>query len=325
MGVCVCVIIVSDSGVILLLLSVHLWVVLQIWVVPLLVLLEVARVRKGVRAVGTLVRSLPSVDVLVDLEVPVLGEGLPTGRAAKGPLTCVGPQVGLQVGRRAEGLLAETTDALPPLLRAGRPQLAFQFCPEIHHRTWNRQACTCPPATAHQEAGHVWERSTVRRGLLQVLVFVSPVRPQRDQVIAPPISPLLQAWRLIGRLCGRGKQPGGAVVVSARLHQPCRRDQGTMVQAHYCNNVGDNAQGKLQNNCAEKTTFTFYDTSNTQIVCSQLAVRSSRLDNSPRQLTLLYAGAAGWLRLLQSLHLHKHNVWLLPLLLLCRSSLLVAL
>lgn len=98
------------------LLWVHLWVVLQLWMVPLLVLLEVAWVRKGVRAVGTLVGSLPSVNVLVDLEVPVLGEGLPTSGAAKGPLTSVGSQVGLQVGRRAEGLLAETADARPPLL-----------------------------------------------------------------------------------------------------------------------------------------------------------------------------------------------------------------
>lgn len=219
----------SGSGVMLLLL---LWVVLQLWVVPLLVLLEVAWIREAVRAVGTLVGSLPSVDVLVDLEVPELGEGLPTDGAAEGPLSCVGPQVGLQVGRRAEGLLAETADALPPLLGPGRPQLWPQLCPKLcpklHHRTRKGQACTRPPATvctlsatANQGAGHVRERSAVRRWHRHVVASLSLVCPQRGQVVAPPTSPLLQARWLIGRLRGLVKQPGGAVVVCARLHQPC--------------------------------------------------------------------------------------------------------
>lgn len=206
----------------------HLWVVLQLWVVPLLVLLEVAWVRKCVWAVGTLVGSLPSVNVLVDLEIPVLGEGFPTGRAAKWPLSCVGPQVGLQVGWRAEGLLAETADAWPSLLGSGRPQIASRFCPEIHNGTWKGQASTCPPATVDtrysttsQGAGHVRERSTEGRRLCQVVAFVSPVCPQGDEVIAPSNGPVLQAWWLIGRPRCLVKQPGGALVVCAGLHQAC--------------------------------------------------------------------------------------------------------
>lgn len=63
-------------------------------VVSLLVFLQVAGVREPLRAEGALIRSLPSVDVLMDLQVPELGELFATDGAAIGSLSSVGPEVG---------------------------------------------------------------------------------------------------------------------------------------------------------------------------------------------------------------------------------------
>lgn len=193
-------------------------------------LFEVAGVGEAVGTVWTLVGSLPSVDVLVNLEVPELGEGLPAGGAAEGPLAGVGPQVGLQVGRRGEGLVAETAHARPPLLVPGWPLLRPKLRPHFHDRTLKGHACALS-ATGNLGAGHVRERSTVRRRPRQVVTFLSYVRPQGGRVVTPPTSLLLQAQRLIGRLCGLVKQPARPVVVGARLHQPYEGDHGTLIQA----------------------------------------------------------------------------------------------
>lgn len=69
-------------------------VCLRLWVVPLLVFFQVARVREPLGAERALVRSLPSVDVPVDLQVPELGKFFATDAAAIRPLSCVSPEVG---------------------------------------------------------------------------------------------------------------------------------------------------------------------------------------------------------------------------------------
>lgn len=67
---------------------------LRLWVVSLLVFFQVAGVRKPFGAERALVRSLPGVDVPVDLQVPELGEFFATNAAAIRPLSCVSPEVG---------------------------------------------------------------------------------------------------------------------------------------------------------------------------------------------------------------------------------------
>lgn len=68
---------------------------LELWVVSLLVFFQVAGVREPLGAEQALVRSLPGMDVLVDLQIPELGEFFSTNAAAVRPLSCVSPEVGL--------------------------------------------------------------------------------------------------------------------------------------------------------------------------------------------------------------------------------------
>lgn len=67
---------------------------LCLWVVSLLMFFQIARVREPLGAERALVRSLPGVDVLVDLQVPELGEFFATDAAAVWPLSRVSPEVG---------------------------------------------------------------------------------------------------------------------------------------------------------------------------------------------------------------------------------------
>lgn len=71
------------------------WRTLRLWVVSFLVFLQVAWVREPLSAQQALVRPLPSVDVLVDLQVPELGELFATDSAAVGSLSSVSSEVGL--------------------------------------------------------------------------------------------------------------------------------------------------------------------------------------------------------------------------------------
>lgn len=67
---------------------------LRLWMVSLLVFFQVAGVREPLGTERALVRSLPSVDVLVDLQVPELGEFFATDGTAIRPLSSVSPEVG---------------------------------------------------------------------------------------------------------------------------------------------------------------------------------------------------------------------------------------
>ena len=62
--------------------------------VSLLVFFQVAGIREPLWAESALIWSLPSVDVLVNLQVPELGELFATYTAAVWSLSCVSPQVG---------------------------------------------------------------------------------------------------------------------------------------------------------------------------------------------------------------------------------------
>lgn len=67
---------------------------LHVWVVSLLVFFQVAGVRKPLWAERAHIRSLPGVDVAMDLQVPELGEFFATDATAIWPLTSVSPEVG---------------------------------------------------------------------------------------------------------------------------------------------------------------------------------------------------------------------------------------
>lgn len=67
---------------------------LNVWVVSLLVFFQVAGVRKPLGAERARIRSLSSVDVAMDLQVPELGEFFATDATAVWPLTSVSPEVG---------------------------------------------------------------------------------------------------------------------------------------------------------------------------------------------------------------------------------------
>lgn len=68
---------------------------LRLRVVSFLVFLQVAWVREPLSAQRALVRPLPGVDVLVDLQVPELGELFAADSAAIGSLSSVSSEVGL--------------------------------------------------------------------------------------------------------------------------------------------------------------------------------------------------------------------------------------